>query len=338
MFEGTQMRNKINGSRSRAAFTLIELLVVIAIIGVLVALIMPAVQSARESANRAKCLNNLHQLAIAAQEYLDSFNTFPGGWYCSTPTYDANGVLISGDINCALPSTPYQSYMWSGMVGLFLKMEQNNLFNEINFNLFTSAPDNSTALRRTIDGFVCPSNRRPTTVAAPTQTTSSTTPAPAVLYGPSDYRGNMAAGMVAPSSTNGCTVQPGTTNSPDPTNVFCCIYDNGVTYQNSTINISDVADGTSSTVIFGESLAYTGVWAMATSCCVRTNIDRTINKPILFNGVNYYTYWMSKHPNLVNFGFCDGHVQSVTQGINKLVLNKIMTRNGTETVSSDEIR
>jgi len=323
------MYNKTNGSRSRAAFTLIELLVVIAIIGVLVALIMPAVQSARESANRGKCLNNLHQLAIAAQEYHDAFNSFPGGWYCSTPTYDANGNLTSGDINCALPSTPYQPYMWNGMVGLFVKMEQNNLFNEINFNLVVTAPDNATAVRRTIDGFVCPSNRRPTTVAA-TQT-SSTTPAPSVLYGPSDYRGNMAAGMVVPSSASGCPTL-------DPTNFYCCIYDNGVTYQNSAVNISNITDGTSTTVIFGESLATSGVWSQATSCCVRTNVDRTINKPILFNGLNYYTYWMSKHPGLVNFGFCDGHVQSVTQGINKVVLNKIMTRNGGDTVSSDEIK
>src|SRR4051812_35926114 len=115
MFEGSLMRNKFADSSSRAAFTLIELLVVIAIIAILIALIMPAVQSARESANRAKCLNNLHQLAIAAQEYLDSFNSFPGGWYCAPPTYDATGVLTGGDINCALPSTPYQPYMWSGM-------------------------------------------------------------------------------------------------------------------------------------------------------------------------------------------------------------------------------
>ncbi len=98
------MRHNIVSSRSRAAFTLIELLVVIAIIAVLVALIMPAVQSARESANRAKCQNNLKQLDLAAQEYHDAFNSFPSGWYCAVPTYDANNNLISGDINCASPT------------------------------------------------------------------------------------------------------------------------------------------------------------------------------------------------------------------------------------------
>jgi prepilin-type processing-associated H-X9-DG protein len=213
--------------------------------------------------------------------------------------------------------------MWNGIVGVFLKMEQNNLYNEINFNLATSDPSNVTAIRRTIDGFVCPSNRRPTTV--------QNSPNAALQIGPSDYRGNMAAGQVIPSSSSGCP-------SIDPTNPLCFVYDNGLTYQNSAVNMADILDGTSTTVIFGESLSPTGVWSQATSCCVRTNTDRTINQPILFNGLNYYTYWMSRHPSMVNFGFCDGSVRPVTQQINKLVLNKIMTRAGAETVSADEIK
>jgi prepilin-type N-terminal cleavage/methylation domain-containing protein/prepilin-type processing-associated H-X9-DG protein len=317
------MRNKIGCLRSRAAFTLIELLVVIAIIAVLVALIMPAVQAARESANRAKCQNNLKQLGLAAQEYHDAFNAFPAGWYCWSPTYDAQGNMVSGDVNCATVWTPYQDYMWNGLVGLFVKMEQNNLYNEINFNLATIDPSNATSIRRTIDGFVCPSNRRATAV--------QTSPNAVQSLGPSDYRGNMAAGQVIPSSEIGCP-------TIDPTNPLCFVYNNGLTYQNSSVNMADITDGSSSTVIFGESLTPTGVWALATSSTVRTNIDRTINKPILYNGLNYYTYWMSKHPSMVNFAFCDGSVRPVTQLINKLVLNKIMTRAGGETVSADEIK
>ena len=141
----------------------------------------------------------------------------------------------------------------------------------------------------------------------------------------------MAAGQVTPASGTLCPTF-------DPTNPNCLVYNNGVTYQNSATNMADITDGSSTTVIFGESLSPTGVWAFATSSTVRTNIDRTINKPILFNGLNYYTYWMSKHPNMVNFGFCDGSVRPVTQQINKLVLNKIMTRAGGETVSADEIK
>jgi len=316
------MRTKSHCLRSRAAFTLIELLVVIAIIAVLVALIMPAVQAARESANRAKCQNNLKQLGLAATEYHDAFNAFPAGWYCYTPTFDAQGNPITGDPNCAYNYTPYQDYMWSGLIGLFVKMEQNNLYNEINFNLLTTDFANSTAIRRTIDGFVCPSNRRPTT----TQNSPNT----ALALGPSDYRGNMAAGQVLPPTGNCPTY--------DPTNPLCLVYDNGLTYQNSAVNMADITDGTSTTVIFGESLSPFGVWSMATSSCVRSNTDRTINKPILYNGQNYYTYWMSKHPNAVNFGFCDGSVRPVTQLVNKNVLNMIMTRSGGETVSADQIK
>jgi prepilin-type N-terminal cleavage/methylation domain-containing protein/prepilin-type processing-associated H-X9-DG protein len=332
MYEETLMRTKFDGSLLRAAFTLIELLVVIAIIAVLVALIMPAVQSAREAANRAKCQNNLKQLGLAAQEYHDAFNSFPAGWYCAVPTYDANGNQTGGDPYCATVGTPYQPYMWSGLIGLFLKMEQVNLYNEINFGVYYSqtvqgptAPDNATSIRRTIEGFVCPSNRRPVTVNNGQGSTTTS------LLGPSDYRGNQAAGMLLPTSDNGCTTTP-------PYAAACLYYDNGVTYQNSTVNMADVTDGSSTTIILGESIWPSGVWAQATSAVVRTNIDRTVNQSINQNGQVFWTYWASKHPSAVNFGYCDGSVRPVTSQINKIVLNKLCTRNGGETISSDELK
>jgi len=308
---------------SRTGFTLIELLVVIAIIGVLVALIMPAVQAARESANRAKCQNNLKQLGLAAQEYHDNFNFFPAGWYCQVPGADANGNQIPGDPQCV--STGAASYMWNGMTGLFLKLEMGNLYNEINFTNVPTDPSNWTAIKRTVDGFVCPSNRKPAAVAGAGVGNNNQPP----KAGPADYRANMAAGMVLPGSNQGCQTQ-------DPTNPACCVFDNGVMYQNSQVSIADITDGTTNTILIGESL--TGTWPDGTSCCVRTNTDRTVNKPINAGGVNYYTYWMSKHPNMVNFVKCDGSVSTVTNQIQKLVLNKMMTRNGGESLSADEIR
>ena len=82
----------------------------------------------------------------------------------------------------------------------------------------------------------------------------------------------------------------------------------------------------------------TGTWPDATNSSIRTNTDRTINRPINIAGVNYYVYWMSKHPNIVNFAKCDGSISTVTNQINKLVLIKLMTRAGGEALSSDEIR
>jgi len=323
------MRRKVaEGGRSWSGFTLIELLVVIAIIGVLVTLIMPAVQSARESASRAKCQNNLKQLGVASQLYHDTFSCFPSGWYCLPPVYDANGNTVGGDPNCAAPNSPYTQYMWSGMIGLLTKLEQGNLFNEINNGFYPYSPENSTGVRRTVEMFVCPSNRRlnqnPITVTTQAGTTIST------RMGPSDYRGNMAAGMISQPDPNG------NCRTLDPKNTYCNNYDNGVMYQNSQVNIADVTDGTSTTMLIGETL--TGYWPDATSSAIRTNSDRTINKPITIGTTNYYTYWMSKHPNLVNFARCDGSVGSITNQIKKDVLNKLMTRNGGESMSSEEMR
>ena len=280
---------------------------------------MPAVQSAREAANRTQCINNLKQMGLASQEYHDSFGTFPGGWYCDS----------ANDTNC-IP-TLAQSYMWNGLSGLFLKLELGNISNTLNYSLYTNDPSNVTGIRMTMNVFVCPSNRRAATTAS-TNTTNTV-----AKLGPSDYRGSMAGGFnpgITASYTGGTT---DANNTVDSNGVpLLGIFDNGLTYMNSSCSIADVSDGTSNTILMGETL--TGTWAEASACCVRTTVDRQINKPIVIKGQNYYTYWMSKHPGCVNFLRCDGSVSTVTNQIQKPVLIKMVTRNGGEAISSDQMK
>ena len=300
------MRGSYGRRGFRSGFTLIELLVVIAIIGVLAALILPAVQQAREAANRTKCLNNLHQLAIAGQNYHDSYGYFPSGWHC-----DPN------DPNCVPQSA--QSYMWSGITGMFLKMEQENLYNEINFEFPPVYIENRTSVRRTLDSLQCPSKGKASNDA---NGAIKTPDGATVKFGVSDYRGNMAAGTIP-----GCIPSAG---SP----FDCDYFDNGIMYRNSEVSIADVRDGTSTTIMMSEVLE--GTWPDATSCCVRTTLQRKINRPI--GNPARFTFWSSKHPGSINVAFCDGSARTMQNTIKPVILVKLMTRDLGESISSDEYK
>ena len=108
-------------SRSRRAFTLVELLVVIAIIGVLVALLLPAVQAAREAARRSSCGNNLRQIGLGLQNFESTYKTFPAS------------------LRPSLPNASGQYDGWSVQGQILPFLEQGNLYNNINFDLSYTA-------------------------------------------------------------------------------------------------------------------------------------------------------------------------------------------------------
>ncbi len=119
------------GSRTRIGFTLVELLVVIAIIGILIALLLPAVQAAREAARRSQCSNNLKQIGIALHNYHDSFKVFPPALINSGRT-TSSGALLDWDPDQGALNT-------TGWVLLFPYIEQRPAHDLYDFNVCSSA-------------------------------------------------------------------------------------------------------------------------------------------------------------------------------------------------------
>ena len=128
----------------RRGFTLIELLVVIAIIAVLIALLLPAVQAAREAARRTQCVNNLKQLGLAAQNYVSANNVFPP--QTSWPTMAAN---VTGN-------TIGLQWGFNWYYAIFPQLEQQPVFNAVNFNLTPFDFSNLTAGAIKVSALLCP--------------------------------------------------------------------------------------------------------------------------------------------------------------------------------------
>jgi prepilin-type N-terminal cleavage/methylation domain-containing protein/prepilin-type processing-associated H-X9-DG protein len=143
---------------TRHGLTLIELLVVISIVSVLVALLIPAVQAAREAARRVQCASNLKQIALGMHSYLSTAGTFPPGylsvvltsWQQALPPGEVSpdGWVIGDDGGPG----------WSGHAMILPYVEQRPLYDQLNINLGVDHPANATSIHTSLSVFQCPSD------------------------------------------------------------------------------------------------------------------------------------------------------------------------------------
>ncbi len=338
------MSNSLSGaSRPQAkpkGFTLIELLVVIAIISLLAALILPAVQRAREAARRTQCLNNMKQVVLAMHNYVDAHKSFPPG-YITDP---GGGVTLLGpgapDVpqTIVIPLGPPQggvvqqavindwamSDNWSWAAFILPQMGEGSLV--IDYRKKKTHPDNDILLKTVIPSYVCPSSSLPS--ARPGG------------YGYLLYRGCMGT-----SPPRGVTGQQGQGTAA---------VTNGMLYADSAVKFRDVTDGETYTLLIGESLM--GLWGDGFSCCARVADDDyddvpdrgtdgqvPTKQPSVFdtywrvnvpggNGVIHYFGFGSWHADVVNIGLVDGSVRSVSKNMDFTVLKALATRNGRERI------
>jgi prepilin-type N-terminal cleavage/methylation domain-containing protein/prepilin-type processing-associated H-X9-DG protein len=273
----------------RKAFTLIELLVVIAIMGVLIGLLLPAVQKVRAAANRLSCQNNLKQIGLALHNYHDAHRAFPPGYRASGPYSDGATDTAPG-------------WGWGALVLPYL--EQENVSLAINYNLAVEHPQNAAAVGTMIKTYLCPSDFLPD-----------------AAFAVPDGFGKTVA-MAAPCSYAACVGgDESSAFGPDGLGIF---------YRNSRTRMTDITDGTSSTILIGERAWANaeGIWAGAIQGGVEL---RGKSNPAPGNGAASYPAsvlvqahghlnntttdtdgglddFSSKHFGGSNFGFADGSV------------------------------
>ena len=370
------MSKAFSSLRNRRAFTLIELLVVISIIGVLVSLLLPAVQSAREAARRAQCTNNLKQIGIALHNYENANSSFPpaGEGTSYTGTFDSstkgaapNGVTCFVDGVGALPR-------------LLQFIEGGTIFNAINFNLEYNSLSgaNVTAYSSVVNSFLCPSTARQ----------SGSAPGHENAGDPGDPNASRFGGMAV--ADYGATVYSDI--DPQGRQLFGTGSNQIVPYRNKatradgllkrgSTRIAEARDGLSNTIAFAEDAgrdpsfispyleSYDGVnatrpssdpagyapgkrrywrWAEADSAF---GVSGQINNK--FRPMNEASAWsqsgptagnnagandeiFSYHPGGAVALFGDGSVKFLKDSLNPVVLRNLVTQAGGEVISSSD--
>ena len=230
----------------RGGFTLIELLVAIAIIGVLVALLLPAVQAAREAARRAQCVNNLRQIGLAVANYESAIGCIVPGYISLSGTGGQPGMLPASLAVPGYNPDPFTNDNgpgWGWLAMLLPYTEQSTLYNATNFNLPTWVADNATTVTTQIGSFLCPSANNPDATCRMVDANLNLLPVANPFFARANYQYNMG--------WNDTSIQPANTNYDDP--VRGC---NGPIYRNSHVKFAEVTDGLSNTVFASEKTPY----------------------------------------------------------------------------------
>jgi len=295
---------------ARRAFTLVELLVVITIIGILVALLLPAVGSVREAARQSQCANNLHQIGLAFQQVHEKYNYFPNG---------GNGLGVARKMINGVPASPnQQTWAWGYQI---LPM--------LGYDTLWANTNDTTVYGTPIATYFCPSRRRPVALAAGSW---QYRPSPAAQ---TDYAGN--AGN--PSASD---IQSGTGS--------CCIGTGaatGVVVQMGvkTVSLATIPHGAQQTILVGEKLlnvdycttlnqpddndGYVGGYQDDVVRWGFVPPQRDYHGPIdNYNQLypNNYIFG-SSHPQLAQFVFCDGSVHKISFSVDQLTFQRLCSRN-----------
>jgi prepilin-type N-terminal cleavage/methylation domain-containing protein/prepilin-type processing-associated H-X9-DG protein len=335
-------------------FTLIELLVVISIIGVLIALLLPAVQAAREAARRASCVNNLKQIGVALNNYHNAVGVFPPGYVsavdktvtdpCDQDAENMHGVDLG------------PGWAWGSMI--LPQMEQQALCNSINYSLSVAFAANNTCSTTSVAAYLCPSDAgAPSVVPVLKDPPDPAQPGTYSGTGIDDYvaRGNYVGmfGLGEICAASGPNNQP---------NVGSVGMASGMFNRNSRTSFADITDGSSQTIAIGErshNLSYVTwtarsidgwlgktsfveggtdkfnpspeeCWTQVLGPAGLEDGTRTPNSP----EAHVEDYW-SLHPGGVNFLFADGSVHFLKSSINPTPWRALATRAGGEAISAD---
>ena len=336
--------------RDTKGFTLVELLVVIAIIGILVALLLPAVQSAREAARRTACQNNFKQVGLALQNHVATYKVFPSGTVYTYP--DSLGTCPG------VPSRTYEGFGWGAFILPF--MEEQQIFDMLDITWKSGEPqpiwkDKAWAKHDTsweasgklVAGFLCPSevNQEAWVDCCSARGQYS----PPGTNDPYDWRLSNMAGVADSLKAHCWAYQPTHTG-------------NGILFNYSRISPAKVTDGLSQTFIVGEAMSGRGIDASGQAVWVGetwvtrsvADVHQGINGPGSLpggrsdqidpfdgDGGNRHDEYhrengfCSYHPGGAHFGFADGSVQFMSQDTNQLVLYARATRGDGEIVNGD---